>query len=306
MCLDTLTNGSRPVTSYPATVHLDQVGSTNVVLQMSPEAVTFASADDDGKCVDIAVSVPDSVASDPAFQADSTELAANLQISAPGGTHLDTVTTVKVHLTLVHPTACIRALHFVLNQDFTSNLGANGVRLSINRANRNLNMSPVDAQHLLALVNTCGQSLNVDVATAINDNFELFQANAVRTTNLNQELADETELLGSGLDWDAMGNITPPAMCLQNVAVPANQTLVLAQRVRIRSAGNFPGIYAASIGRATTGWSYEGFSYQTHIAGTACAGGLSGDVLPNSGDVALPVNQVSVSGQGAPVVEYAP
>ena len=305
MCLDTLPNGSRPLTTYPANVYVRQVGTPNVSAVASPDTVTFDNADQE-HCIKVDVSVPASVASDPVFQEDGTELVANLQISTDASTKLDTVTTVQLHITLLHPTACVRAIHFVSNHDFTSNLGEAGISVSYNRANARLTSGPVDLQHLLALVNVCDQDVRVDIGTTYNENFELFRSNAVRTTSINQEFSDPSALLLYGLDWNDLNDVSPVSSCLQDVTVPANQAFILSERTRIRSGGHFPGDYAASIGRGITGWSYDGFAFAAHLAGSACSAALSSDVEPNLGAASVPVNEVTLTGEGRTTTTFAP
>jgi hypothetical protein len=301
LCLTGKAASSRPATAYPATVNLRQVGSSSLVLGLSSDSVTFSGPEEE-HCVDVTVSVPASVADDPAFQEDGTELVANLQLSTPSGTHLDTVTTFKVHATLLHPVACIRPIHLVSNHDFSSNLSDNGIAIDFKRGQRTLSSSPIDLQHVMALVNICDFPVAVDIGTTINGNFDLFQSNAVRTTSTTQQFADDSALLDYGMSWDDLQN-TSATMCLENVSLPSNQAFVLAQRVRISAAGDFPGAHAASIGRATAGWSYDGFSYTAFAPGNACMGGSSHEVMPNSGEVSVPVNQVTLTQGGSPVTE---
>lgn len=302
LCLTSKAASSRPATSYPATVNLRQVGSSNLVLGLSSDSVTFIDGPEEEHCIDVTVSVPSSVADDPAFQEDGTELVANLQLSTPAGTHLDTVTTFKVHATLLHPVACIRPIHLVSNHDFSSNLSDSGIALDFKRTHGKLSSSPIDLQHVLALVNICDFPVGVDVGTTINGNFNLFQANAVRTTSTTQQFADDADLLDYGMSWDDLQN-TSATMCLENVSLPSNQAFVLAQRVRISDDGDFPGAYASSIGRATADWSYDDFSYTAFGPGTACTGSPSHEVMPNTGEVGVPVNQVTLTQGGSPVTE---
>ncbi|MGK2944408.1 MAG: hypothetical protein ACSLFC_06680, partial [Desulfuromonadales bacterium] len=276
----------------------------------SNSSVVFANSEDGPYCVEVSVSVPGTVANDPDFQADGTELVANLQLSTPPKTHLDTVTTVKVHMTLVHPTetaACIVPLHLVANQNFDTDLSDVGAFLSYQTNTTTLSSTPNDFQHLIALVNTCEDDIPLDLATAINDNFELHQANAVRTTAVAQEFVDLDALLGYGLNWDTLSN-AGTNLCLEDIVVPGGETFIIAERARIKASGYFPGTYASSIGRGLGAWSYNGFTFAAHEenAGGCGTGELSLDVEPNEGEVSIPINQVSFTGPGAPGIEVAP
>jgi len=311
MCMDTKTVTTKQATVYPADVHVRQVGSSGLEVSGVPATVKFSSVSDDPdpaegtKCVDIAVSVPESTSADPEFQEDGSVLVANLQESTNGGVHLDTPTTVKARVTLVHPTTCVRAVHLVSNDDFSIDLGVAGIEMKINKSNKKLASNPVHMQHVVALVNTCDATQTVDVTASINENFRVFQSNGIRTTSLGQEVADAGELLGAGLDWDDLDNLNPAEMCLRNVEVGARQSFVFTQRVEVSDGGNFPGTYAAGLGRDLSAWGYDGFRYAMNPSDgesvTCPAFGNSFD----QGEVTVPVNQVTVTGAGGGT-QYAP
>lgn len=311
MCLDTVAAGGRQAAEYPANVFVKQVGSSDLQIGGVVATVPFTDVDDDPdpatgeNCVDITASVPAAVAANPTFQADGTTLVANLQESTDRK-NIDTPTTVKVRVTLVHPTTCVRAVHLVSNNDFTIDLGVAGITMSINKSNKKLTMQPVDLQHLLALVNTCNSAQTVDVTAAINENFEVFQSNGIRTTSVDQEVADGEELLGVGLDWTDLDDVNPAEMCLLNVNVPAHQSFIFTQRMRVSEDGNFPGTYAGTLGRDLGAWQYGGFTYAMNPSdgnSTSCpAFGSSSD----EGEVKVPVKSVTVNGQGPSSTQLAP
>lgn len=311
MCLDTVTISTKQATAYPANVYVRQVGASSLSIAGVPATVAFASAADNpdpetgSRCVDVSVSVPPSVAGSAEFQEDGTVLVANLQQSTDAGAHLDTPTTVKARVTLVHPTACVRAVHLVANDDFTVDLGVAGIEMKINKSNRKLSSNPVHMQHVLALVNTCDATQTVDVTAAVNENFEVFHSNGIRTTSLGQEVADAGQLLGQGLDWDDLDNLNPAEMCLLNVAIGGHQSFIFSQRVGVVESGYFPGTYAASLWRDLGAWGYDGFTYAMNASNgesTACP--VFGDAH-ESGEVTVPVKQVTVTGNGGGV-QYAP
>lgn len=311
MCLDTVAAGGKQAAEYPANVYVKQTGSSDLRIDGVAATVPFADTNDDPdllvgkKCVDITASVPAAVAATPTFQADGTTLVANLQESADGK-NIDTPTSVKVRVTLVHPTACVRAVHLVSNNDFTIDQGVAGITMSINKSNKKLAMQPVDLQHLLALVNTCNVAQIVDVTAAINENFEVFQSNGIRTTSVGQEVADGDELLGVGLEWADLDAVNPAEMCLLNVNVPAHQSFIFTQRMRVGDYGNFPGTYAGTLGRDLGAWQYGGFTYAMNPSdgdSTSCpAFGSSSD----EGEVEVPVKSVTVNGQGPSSTQFAP
>jgi hypothetical protein len=296
VCFDTVAatakGASKQATNYPATVTLEQVGGAHVVLAPSQSPLEFGYTGDE-HCIELTATVPATVANDPAYQDDGEELVANLQLRTPSGTNLDTVTTIKVHLTLVHPTACLRPLHTVMNQDLSTDLTLAGISLSFQQNQAKLSSNPVFPHHVLALVNTCDEAVTVDVQTGIDENFAVFHSSAVRTTTLNQEVDDTAALLSTGLIWDSFSTVNGATMCLQNVNVPANQTVVIGQRISILESGKFPGGPGA---RELGSSSYDGFGFSAHQAGGACQLGLSDEVLPNRGVASVPVTAVQYTG----------
>ena len=310
MCLDTLAGKSRPATNYPATVFVHQVGTPNVSLNVNPSSLLFSGTGDE-HCVEVKVSVPASVALDPEYQQDGTTLVANLQLSTPPRSHLDTVTTVKIHLTLVHPSAtaaCVVPLHFVADNGFNNSLSDNGINLSAH-VNNGLNTNH-QGHHTVALVNTCATDQHIDLNTALDTNFGLQSAAAVQTTTVNQEFVDIAELLSSPLPPPANQGVQ---MCLSNILIPANQSFVLKQHISMNSDAKFPGTGCnpgtdCADNQTLGSWSYDGFSYWAHTTGGLnCADlGLSVDVDPNQGTTTIPINQVSYTGPSAPATEYAP
>jgi hypothetical protein len=307
ICFDTLAAKSKPETRYPATMYPDQAGGEEVVLTPSNSAPAFNDTGDES-CVTLYVEIPSYIAEDPDYQEDGTELVGNLRLSTPPRTHLDTVTTIKVHLTLVHPleTACIVPLHFVSDNDFGANISDTPqMSLNYNLATGSLGSTPNQPSHTVALVNTCEDPVTLDLDTTINDNFAFVTANAIRTTTANQEYEDIDALL-AGEDLPDPGAGGP--LCFEDVTVPGNQTYILAQRMNIRGDGDFPGQYADSIGRGLGSWDYDGFTFATYapVAGGCGTGAPSADVDPNSGSTSIPVSQVTFGGPGAPATETRP
>jgi len=304
ICLDTQAIGKGAATNYPANVYVKQVGNSGLDIGGVVATVGFDSAADDPapaddtKCFDVTASVGSSAPVDPE---DGQSLVANLQEETDVGEHLDTPTTVKVRLTILHPTACVRALHLVSNQDFTIDVGATGIAESVNKSNKKLASHPVDLQHLLVLVNACSTTQTVDVNTRINPNFEVFAHNGIRTSSLGQEFADADELLGYGLDWNDLDNLNPAELCLVNVEIPAGESFLFTRRVRVKEMGDFPGTYASSLGRELLDdqdapvWFYDGFEFAMQAAVGACP---DFGTAETTGELAVPVNEVKLTGNG--------
>jgi hypothetical protein len=90
-----------PATNYPVTLSLKQTGSANLDLvpvtdSFNVDSVTWHDS------TRVNINIPASVASNPSFQVDGSELVANLQMVTPNRSNLDTVTTIQVHLRSRH------------------------------------------------------------------------------------------------------------------------------------------------------------------------------------------------------------
>jgi len=316
LCLEVLEGKPKPPTNYPATVHIDQIGSSEILLDLEYDNVVFNEQKaPNHPCVNVKVSVPEAVANDPAYQVDGTELVGILQLSTDSGTHLDTVTTVKVYLTLVHPLPgiCVVPLHFVANNDITTNLSSAGISLAVHMTN-GLNTSQ-QGKHVIALVNTCAEAKTVDLKTAISPYFGLQSASAVQTTTVNQEFIDIAALLSATLNSTATWAGNGTNLCLNGVNLPGNQTFVVAEHIQMNPkiltqgqtlpAGSLLAKHPGQFGpnQGLTGWSYGGFTYEARADsdGATCGtGALSGDVSPNQGNALIPINVITYNGPGAP------
>ena len=87
------------------------------------------------------INIPASVASNPSFQVDGSELVANLQM-VTNRSNLDTVTTIQVHLLLAHPTDCLKAYSFITNNDNTAQIGSIQVSKKVNNARFRVTSEP--------------------------------------------------------------------------------------------------------------------------------------------------------------------
>ncbi|VXC51174.1 hypothetical protein PSEUDO8AS_90141 [Pseudomonas sp. 8AS] len=298
LCLDTIEGKSKPATAYPAVVDLTQVGTPDVNLALSQSSLQF-SGSGSLACTNVTVSVPGLVANDPDFQEDGTELVANLQLATGPRIHLDTVTTVKIHLTLVHPSeiACIRPLHMVANSGLDSSLSDTGITLSVNTKTF-LNTSH-QGQHVVALVNTCADARTVGLDTTINANFELQSAAAVQTTTKNQQPVDIPQLLDA-IAPDDFGNPSSN-MCLPSIGIPGMQMFVVKQHIKMKNSAAYPGALGSM-----TDWYYGDFTYASLAPNTCATPSPSPDVDPSTGEVSIPINGVTYSGPTPPDDETAP
>jgi hypothetical protein len=150
-----------PATGYPVALTLNQTGSANLDLQPASSAFSVTSAAwSDHTTVTIVIPAG-------APSADGTDLVGNMQISAPGGAHLDTVTTVQVHIKLVYPTTCLKLYNFITDEAFTQTV----TNTNVNVNNRNGKVTATTPYGQLSdnvlVVNTCSADESFDVAIAL-------------------------------------------------------------------------------------------------------------------------------------------
>ena len=115
----------KPATRYPVAIRLRDVGAG---LILTPVEAEFDF--DDASWTDqsiVGVRVPQKIIDDPAMNADGTVLVGNLQTETTARkSRFDTVTTVKIHAMLVHPSElCLKTATFVTNQPLSRNLSSN-------------------------------------------------------------------------------------------------------------------------------------------------------------------------------------
>jgi len=167
--LDTV-SGNGAATVYPAPLNLVQSGSTNVALTAVPSAFTVTPMPWSGASI-VSISIPQSVAADPALNVDGTVIVGNLQLTTGPGAKLGTTTTVQVKIRLVHPTACLKQYTFFSDREISGDYGALTLSYGTRNGNLNkiLNMSPVSASasaQVVLLVNTCADDHTVDIRVA--------------------------------------------------------------------------------------------------------------------------------------------
>jgi hypothetical protein len=216
------------------------------------------------------------------------------------------VTTVKIHLTLVHPsqTACVVPLHFVSDLSMTGNLSSTGVAAQHHVGNSNTTWNPNEGRHVLGLVNTCAETVTLDLATSVSPSWALHSQQAVRSTISNQEFVDISDLLAANHDVSAFAT-HGLAQCLKGIEIPGLSSFILAQHIKVKDDAAIPGSYGAP----STPWEHSGFqygAYDSHPLSSCASLGLSLDVDANEGNASIPITQVSYNGPSAPGPEYPP
>lgn len=195
-----------PTTNYPVALTLTQTGSAklNLVPVTGNFNVTNASWHGSTR---VDINIPTSVANDPTFQVDGAELVANLQMTVPKQSYLDTVTTIQVHLILAHPTDCLKAYSFLTNNDNTAEIDT--IQVSKNSKNQNVSSNPQNPHYIVVVTNTCSITQCTDTRFTLNSDFQLKGAQAVKTYSSNSLIdtfSDVSSFFGANPIADPQGD----------------------------------------------------------------------------------------------------
>lgn len=240
-----------PATVYPVPVTLQQTGLLNLLPTSSTFSVDSAGWSDH---TTVTISIPAGVPS-----ADGTDLVGNLQISAPGSNHLDTVTNVQVHIKLVHPTACVKLYNFITDEAFTQIVSSTKVNVN-SRTGKVTSTTPYgQLSDNVLVVNTCATSQSFDVVVGLDPWFRTNPSgnpgNAVFTFATAGELDPSTfniAAFGSGIGQGQ-------ALQLTNITVPAGDMFLMTVHMTIQKGlvwtGGNTGTFSFSAGLYVNGTS---------------------------------------------------
>jgi hypothetical protein len=259
---DTL-NG--PATSYPQTLTLTDIGSTDVTLSpasspLQVSGLTWNAA------VPVTISIPSFV--NPPL--DGAVLVGNFKLQAGS---LNTVTNVQVKIRLVNPSgACLRVYDFITDADLTNAITSTEV--GVNKKGKVTSTNPYGSlSENLMVVNTCATPETFDARVSLDPNFSTQPnnnpGNAVFTFATAGEIDPSTFAIGSF----GLGTPQGQALCLQNVSVPADSTFLATVHMGINN-----GMAATSL---PGGGTFSGFRAALSTAGFGCSGSLVSIASPN-------------------------
>jgi hypothetical protein len=262
--------------SYPVSLQLVQIGSSNVVLT---PAASFFIVPGLGwtASTSVAVTIPASVSQNPALNADGTELVANLQIrTVPAGAKLDTPTTVQVHIRLVHPTACLKLYDFLTNQDLTASVSSLVVSSYKNGAKAGLTKSTSVPQlsNNVMVVSTCSAAQTFDLALTVDSSFKSPNGNSVFTFTK----AGYTDPSAFAIGDFGLGTPAGASRCFHNVALAAGQTFLVTVHIGI---DEIPTWQLPASGAFA-------FQAAAFTAGSGCPGSLNSLASPNPVNLNIP------------------
>lgn len=240
-------NGKGKPSKYPLDLNFRQTGSANLSLQPTQSGYSGITRASFPLYATVNICVPADVANDPVFQVDGTDLVGNLQLeTVPKGANLDTVTTIQVHLILIHPSddACLRVLNFVTNNDITSALSSITVRKAAVPAAMPVGSTPSQLNYIVVVANTCSETHCIDLSFALDAAFQLGSGtNPVKSFSSNDVLDEFQDVATFWLTAPTATN-QGTNTCLYSTAgcfsIPATDTFMLKADITIKSNASWP------------------------------------------------------------------
>ncbi|OFW28528.1 MAG: hypothetical protein A3J28_10520 [Acidobacteria bacterium RIFCSPLOWO2_12_FULL_60_22] len=264
------TTGQSP--SYPVTLTLPQTGSSNLILTPVPDihSVTAPAGTDywDGFSM-VKISIPSFVPSTPSLNEDGDVLVGNLQLKTPdAGAHLDTVTTVQVHIMLVYPNSCLKLYDYFTDEAFTTIVTSTFVKLGGNpKVVKATNPFGQFSDNIL-VANTCNGIESFDLLIKLDNHFE---------TNPNNNPGNAVSTFLSGVLTPTAGPITlfgtataqGQKLCLPNITVPAGSSLLATVHMQLIK-GNLPTWLGGTLDPNTGQYTgtFGGFVAELDVAGS--------------------------------------
>jgi hypothetical protein len=225
-----LVTAGSPATTYGTGVTFslvqDQNGG-NVALSPSPDSFLLTSAGQQGVST-VTVSITNDKDGNPPSSADGTELVGNLKLVA--GNKVNTVTNVQVHILLVHPSACLKAYTFVTDADLTQILATTNLNVPAHGPNAGtINASQPGQFSVNALIaNVCATSESFDVRVNLDPLFNTNPSTAPANAVFVYTASGEFDTSNFGTLTEGTGTGYQQNVCLQNVTVPGNSSLLVS------------------------------------------------------------------------------
>lgn len=264
----------KPFTGYPTSLTASQIGSDDLSLSL-PGTFSVGSAAWTTEPHTVQIDMNPALAGQPAD--DGAELVANVRLAAPGGSNLDTVTNIQVHVLLVHPTECLKLYNIITDQGLSTNLGDVGIGVSINRQGK-VSSNPPQMSDNVIVVNTCSDPQEFELGSFLNGNFELANGQPVKSYISSTD--DFLSGVTSGITLIG-GKPHGSSACLSFTgasALPGNSMLLITLHMNIKDSADVLG-------------TYSGFTATMWQAGSSCGLAPAAASFTNVG----PSNTVSTS-----------
>jgi hypothetical protein len=274
-------NTQPPNPSYPVTLNLVQSGggAGNLILSADPSSFAVQAPPWSDSSI-LSISIPSGASND-----DGTTLIGNLNFSTPAGSQLGTITTINIHVTLVHPTTCLRLYNFVTQHGESPTLTL--LQVNVNPQGKISGTSPALLSDRVLVANTCGQTESFKVKVEVDSHFDVpTTGNPVQTFGPITGAIDPVTF-----DFEDFGDASPAGtgLCVGDLSLLAGQSLLVAVRMDLDTS--------QAPSALPEGGAFNEFHAGLHAAGSTCNSLLSaGLVSPNPVDFSLPF---TINQQGA-------
>jgi hypothetical protein len=254
--------------SYPVELDLAQSGNgTAVQLSPSPDMLSVSDSGWSGTST-VTVTVDCTSIAAP-FDGQTIDGQLN-ESTTPSGAHLDTISTIQVHITLAIPnaTACLKLYSFETEQDSSTLLSSVMVNEKNTGSVTATNPGTISVDGLV--VNTCPISETFDMGIGGiggNNNWQTIPLNNPGNATCSYNESGEVDDPATSFTLPSSGTPQAQALCLPNVTVLAGHSYLVTVHSSIASPLNLP----------TTPGTFP-FSATLYTPATL---GCSGNLLPN-------------------------
>ena len=162
---------------------------------------------------------------------DGTDLVGNLKLEA--GSKVGTVTSIQVHIRLVHPTNCLKVYNFVTDMEFNELLTTSlNVPVNGRNAGKVVSSQPGQVSDNVLIANTCATDQSFDLGIGLDSSFSVSSnGNPVKAYAAGGEFdsSDFNALLATDPTYKGQ------SLCLQNVTVPAGSSFLATVHAGVKT-----------------------------------------------------------------------
>ena len=270
--------GSGPATNYgagePFRLTQDQEGGY-VDLVPSPGSFLLTTTGQSGTSKVTVYIKPDGSGNPP--DADGTDLVGNLKLDA--GSKVGTVTSIQVHIRLVHPTNCLKVYNFVTDTEFNDLLTTSlTVPTSGKNAGKVVSSQPGQFSDNVLIANTCATAMSFDLSIGLDSSVATnSNGNPVKSYTADG-LVDSSDI--ETIVTNGTGTNHGVNLCLPNVTVPAGASFLATVHSSVKDKWLQTSLPADG--------SFDFAASVLQIGSPACSGALEPLATPNPATFTLP------------------
>jgi hypothetical protein len=280
---DVSTKGQAPDYLAGVRLSLDQNGGDNLTLTPDSSLFDVTGLGWTGSVL-VTVSIPDSVATDPALNKDGGELVGHLTLAAaradgdPGDSHLKTTTNILVKIKLVHSTACLKVYDFISDASLANTITSTEV--NVNTKGKVTATNPYGSlSENVMVVNSCATSESFDLRVFLDAWYSTQPTNNPGNAVFTFATAGEIDAAAFNIASFGLGTAQGQNLCLKNVTVPAGSTFLATVHMSINN-----GVLATALPASKV---FSGFAANLTTAGSSCGGSLISIATPNPASAPL-------------------